>query len=1297
MDSSSDGNHPRIRISIDRGGTFTDVYAEIDRVSPSGTTLTTEHVFKLLSVDPDKYPDAPQEAIRRTIELATGTPQSRTDPIRSDCIEWIRMGTTIATNALLEKKGEPCALAITAGLRDVLAIGHQARPKIFDLKVRMPTPLYSSVAEVKERVRVAPKGAGGSSRVDELREGTMTAAVQFREETPVDEDDLRANLGKIRARGITSLAVALMHSYANPEHEQVVRRIAEDVGFTHISLSSDLTPMVRIVPRGLTAVVDAYLSPKIKSYIAEFRAGFDGNLSNVNVQFMQSDGGLCDIGKFAGYLAVLSGPAGGVVGYGRTAYGCELGCPEADEGAKLKPVIGFDMGGTSTDVSRFEGSLSHIFETEIAGVSIQAPQLEILTVAAGGGSRLFYRSGMFHVGPESVGAFPGPVCYRKGGSLAVTDANLVLGRVVPEMFPAVFGPNADQPLDAAASRKAFEELANEINDYLRGRGEVAMSVEEIAEGFLTVADETMCRPVRKLTESKGFDVRNHVLACFGGAGGQHACSVAKSLGIRSVHVHKYSGVLSAYGTGLADSVVDVQTPLAETYEDESSRKAAIDVLLRLSAEARTALEKRGIPRENVALEQYLHLRYEGTDFGLMVKSPKVVDESVPLKDIPNFGQLFEEQYHREHGFSIQNRSIKIDDARVRATGTQASRGKSTGVASMAPITVDESGQPVSKTNGNPQMIVKSYFSDAGGWIDVSVLRLSDLQTGAAIVVGPGIIVDSVAGMTVMVLPGCVARVTGDGNLFIDVDATSPDLDRTIPTVREMDPVRLSVYAHRFMGIAEQMGNTLQRTAVSTNIKERLDFSCAIFDDSGGLVANAPHVPVHLGAMQDAVRYQIRLLGEKWKEGDVILTNHPSAGGTHLPDVTVITPVVHDQKTIFYVASRGHQADIGGSTPGSMPPFSTSLSEEGLAIRSMVVVRDGEFKEGELVGKLQTAGCRCIGDVMSDIRAQVAANNRGIALVGDLIEGNGLDEVQTYMVRIQHASEIAVRGMLRNICRERGLKTGEALRFTDAMDDGTAIALSISIDADEGTACFDFDGTGPQVDGNTNAPASVTNSAIIYALRCLVDVDIPLNQGCLTPITISIPGGSLLKPDARAAVVGGNVLTSQRVTDVVLGAFGACAASQGCMNNCTFGHDGMGYYETIAGGAGAGDGWRGSSGVQVHMTNTRMTDAEILEVRYPAVLRQFLYREGSGGNGKWRGGDGVVREMEFTEPLTVSVLSERRKLAPWGMRGGGQGAKGVNEYFPLNGEASDIGGKGCLKVAAGDCVRISTPGGGGYGN
>ncbi|CAI0472680.1 unnamed protein product [Linum tenue] len=1267
----------KLRFCIDRGGTFTDVYAELPG-------RTDGRVLKLLSVDPANYDDAPVEGIRRILEEYTGSKIPRHSKIPTDKIEWIRMGTTVATNALLERKGERIALCVTKGFKDLLQIGNQARPNIFDLTVSKPSNLYEEVIEVDERVQLV---------VDKEEEGSSPAVVKgisgelVRVVKPLDEAALKPQLKCLLEKGVSCLAVVLLHSYTFPDHEVAVAKVASSLGFKHVSLSSALTPMVRAVPRGLTASVDAYLTPVIKEYLSGFISKFDQGLGKLNVLFMQSDGGLAPESRFSGHKAVLSGPAGGVVGYSQTLFGLET----------EKPLIGFDMGGTSTDVSRYAGSYEQVLETQIAGAIIQAPQLDINTVAAGGGSKLKFQFGAFRVGPESVGAHPGPVCYRKGGELAVTDANLILGYVIPDYFPSIFGPNEDQPLDIEATRKEFGKLAAQINSYRKSQDSSAkdMSVEEIALGFINVANETMCRPIRQLTEMKGHETRNHALACFGGAGPQHACAIARSLGMTEVLIHRFCGILSAYGMGLADVVEEAQEPYSAVYGPESILEASHRESVLLN-QVKQTLQEQGFREGNITTETYLNLRYEGTDTAIMVKGSVNEDGSVSDYDV-EFVKMFQQEY----GFKLQNRNILICDVRVRGIG----------VTNILKPQVLEPATGTPKSESNPYQL---YFGE--GWHQVPLFRLENLGFGH-VIPGPAIIMNG--NSTVIVEPNCKANITKYGNIKIKLDS---DVGPAVKISEKVaDVVQLSIFNHRFMGIAEQMGRTLQRTSISTNIKERLDFSCALFGPDGGLVANAPHVPVHLGAMSSTVRWQLNHWGDSLNEGDVLVTNHPSAGGSHLPDITVITPVFEKGKLVFFVASRGHHAEIGGITPGSMPPFSKSIFEEGAAIKAFKLVEGGVFQEEGIIrllqfpgsslddsgagGHFKIPGTRRLQDNLSDLHAQIAANRRGISLIKELIEQYGLETVQAYMTYVQLNAEEAVREMLKSVAlRVSSSQSPNDSRSSivtieeeDLMDDGSTIHLKLTINGEKGEASFNFDGTSPEVYGNWNAPEAVTAAAVIYCLRCLVNVDIPLNQGCLAPVEIHIPQGSFLSPSDKAAVVGGNVLTSQRITDVVLTAFQACACSQGCMNNLTFGDDSFGYYETIGGGSGAGPTWEGTSGVQCHMTNTRMTDPEIFEQRYPVLLHRFGMREKSGGLGVNKGGDGIVREIEFRRPVVVSILSERRVHAPRGLAGGDDGARGENYLIKRDKRRIYLGGKNTVEVQAGEILQILTPGGGGWGS
>lgn len=1258
----------KFQFAIDRGGTFTDVFARC----PRGKV----RVMKLLSDDPANYTDAPTEGIRRILqeECSISLPQGQ--PVDTSLIDWIRMGTTVATNALLERKGERIALVITKGFRDLLLIGNQSRPKIFDLEIIRPEVLYEEVIEVSERVVLHQKGCQLTTSVNsETLEGSTGEFLDLW--CPLDLKSLETELQRVLGKGIQSLAVVLIHSYTWSKHEQQVGKLAQKLGFQHVSLSSEVMPMVRMVPRGYTACADAYLTPCIKRYLTGFRTGFKDELRDVSVLFMQSDGGLTPMKMFNGSRAILSGPAGGVVGYADTTYNEE----------RKQPIIGFDMGGTSTDVSRYAGEYEHVFESTTAGITIQAPQLDVNTVAAGGGSMLFFRSGLFVVGPESAGAHPGPTCYRKGGPLTVTDANLCLGRLLPVYFPKIFGPKEDQPLSKEDTLKEFHKLADQVNSFLENQSQHGskMTVEEVAMGFIRVANEAMCRPIRALTQAKGHDTSQHILACFGGAGGQHACAIARSLGMKTVFIHKYAGILSAYGMALADVVHEAQEPCSVIYGPDNFELLDQRITL-LKQQCINLLQTQGFQRSQISTEAFLHLRYERTDCAFMCTA-KGYPGNKNSCCAGDFRTAFCDRYLKEFGFTIPERPIVVDDIRVRGTGSSCVHCEKQLKSSGLPARIET--------------VTKCYFEN--GYLDTNVYFLEDLSCDH-IIPGPAIIIDK--NSTILLEPECTATITEFGDIQISVGR---EKSPTIGT--ELDAIQLSIFSHRFMSIAEQMGRILQRTAISTNIKERLDFSCALFGPDGGLVSNAPHIPVHLGAMQETVQFQIKNLGQDLKEGDVILSNHPCAGGSHLPDLTVITPVFHKSVPypVFFVASRGHHADIGGITPGSMPPHSKSLEEEGAVFISFKLLKGGMFQEEALTeallapGKIPGSnGTRNLHDNISDLRAQVAANQKGIRLVNELIDIYGLDVVQAYMAHIQANAEVAVRQMLKEFaarCRKQtGVQTGLLeVKSEDCMDDGSPIRLSVQINEKEGSAVFDFSGSGYEVLGNCNAPRAITLSALIYCLRCMVGQDIPLNQGCLAPVKVIIPKGSFLDPSAKAAVVGGNVLTSQRLVDVIFKAFRVCAASQGCMNNITFGNDSVGYYETVAGGAGAGPHWHGQSGVHTHMTNTRITDPEILEKRYPVILQQFQINKGTGGRGNFHGGDGVIRRLLFRERVVLSVLSERRAFRPYGLYGGEPGAAGLNLLIHADGRTVNLGGKTSVEIYPGDIFHLQTPGGGGFGS
>lgn len=1310
-------------IAIDRGGTFTDC------VGNSGTgEMKEDIIIKLLSEDPDNYEDAPLEGIRRLLEKFSGKKIARGQPLDTSQIESIRMGTTVATNALLERKGEPIAMVVTKGFRDCLEIGNQSRPNIFDLAIHKPEVLYKEVIEIDERVTLedytedpskstTPAQPGGESRGDEqLVKGLSGETVRILRRA--EEIVIRDQLQKLYDTGVRSIAVCLMHAYTFPDHERLVGKIAQEVGFSHISLSHALMPMIKLIPRTTSACADAYLTPAIKKYVDGFQKGFEGDLGTKSAKhdeskigtrcmFMQSDGGLTDVDRFSGLRAILSGPAGGVVGYALTSYSYSSPTPA--------PIIGFDMGGTSTDVSRYgDGRYEHVFETTTAGVTIQSPQLDINTVAAGGGSRLFWRNGLFVVGPESASAHPGPACYRKGGPLTITDANLFLGRLLPEFFPKIFGKEENEGLDYAASEKLFTELSEKINEELRIDGHQGnpMSADEVAYGFIKIANETMTRPIRSLTEARGFDTSKHRLATFGGAGGQHAVAIAENLGIKLILIHRYSSVLSAYGMALADVVEEKQVPESIIWSEDQSIKDKLEQRIRdLRDRARKGLEEQGFADDRIQFEEYLNMRYQGTESALMIIKPSGEGENAS-----SFGKAFVRRHDQEFGFTLPDRGIIVDDVRVRGIGKSFTGLKKS---------VDQQLKEVKARDvvDSKRLNIKQvYFG--GGRKDTPVYKLDSLEIGDR-VVGPSIIADGT--QTIIIPPGASALVI---ETHVVVTIGDEVLEDTEISTDKVDPIMLSIFAHRFMAIAEQMGRALQKTSVSTNVKERLDYSCALFDAQGGLVANAPHLPVHLGSMSTCVRTQAEIWKGKLNRGDVLVSNHPMFGGTHLPDITVITPAFNQNEIMFYVASRAHHADIGGILPGSMPPHSRELFQEGAAIKSEKLVSEGKFDEERMIELLQDepaqypgcSGTRCLADNLNDLKAQIAANQKGINLIGALIDDYGEKVVKYYMSNIQDNAELSVRNLLRDVAKRF---EGRNLTAVDYMDDGSPIKLSISIDGEAGTAIFDFEGTGKEIYGNCNAPQAVTYSAIIYCLRCLISEDIPLNQGCLEPITVKIPPDSFLSPSDTAAVVGGNVLTSQRVTDVILRAFNACAASQGDCNNLTFGfggrspdgtvQKGFGYYETIAGGSGAGPDYGGASGVHTHMTNTRITDPEIFERRYPVILRQFSLRTGSGGVGQHRGGEGVVRDIEFRVPVQASILSERRVFHPYGLEGGGDAACGENYWVrkvktrkenmgQADGEEQEeeverwinLGGKNTAAMQAGERIVIMTPGGGGWG-
>ncbi|MGR8919591.1 MAG: hydantoinase B/oxoprolinase family protein [Gammaproteobacteria bacterium] len=1190
---------------IDRGGTFTDVVAR----APDGRLLTT----KLLSDNPEQYADAAVHGIRQTLGLAA----DEVPP--PGLIGAVKMGTTVATNALLERKGERTALAITRGFGDALRIGYQNRPRIFARHIVLPELLYERVVEVDERIDA---------------DGRVLSAL--------DRERTRRELAAVHAAGIRSLAIVLMHGYRYHAHEQAVAEIAAGLGFEQISVSHEVSPLVKLVARGDTTTVDAYLTPILRRYVDRVAAALPG----VRLMFMQSNGGLTDARRFAGKDSILSGPAGGIVGAARTA-----------AAAGIERLIAFDMGGTSTDVSHYAGELERSFDTQVAGVRMRVPMMRIHTVAAGGGSILHFDGLKLRVGPDSAGANPGPACYRRGGPLTVTDCNVLLGRLVPDYFPRTFGPNADEPLDAAVVRERFAELTLQVN----AATGAAHAPEAIAEGFLRIAVDNMASAIKEISVQRGYDVTTYTLHCFGGAGGQHACLVADALGMRHVFLHPQAGVLSALGMGLADVRALRERALELPLEDASVRRAAA-VLDELAAAALGELAEQDFPAASCSVRRRVHLRYAGTDSPL----------EVAFGDLAAIRDAFEQAHHARFGFVMPDKTLVIEACTAEAIGAGADVG------------VEAPGTGTAAAPGATPAPIDRQRVCFRGRHESTPFYARDALTAGSVVDGPAVIIEDTG--TVVLEPGWRATVS---------EALALALERVEPLAREAsigtqaDPIMLEVFNNLFMSIAEQMGAALRNTAYSVNIKERLDFSCAVFDGDGALIANAPHIPVHLGSMGESVRHVIRARGARLRAGHVVALNDPYRGGTHLPDVTVVTPVFDgdDDAPLFFVASRGHHADIGGITPGSMPPDSHVIDEEGVRIDDFLLVDEGGFREQAVI-ELLTAGpwpARNPAQNIADLKAQIAANARGAAELLNMVGQFGLDVVSAYMRHVQDNAAACVRRAV------AGLESGS---FVSAMDDGKQVAVRVDVSGD--ALHIDFAGTSAQSADNFNAPVAVTRAAVLYVLRTLVDDDIPLNEGCLEPVTLNIPPGSLLSPSPPAAVVAGNVETSQCVTDCLYGALGVMAASQGTMNNLTFGNANHQYYETLCGGSGAGPDFDGTDAVHTHMTNSRLTDPEVLEWRFPVRLDYFRIRRGSGGAGRHRGGDGVERALTFLEPMTVSLLSGRRVVAPYGMAGGAPGATGENRIERANGEHVLLPGTARAEVSAGDTLVVSTPGGGGYG-
>ena len=1203
--ASQTAGQPKWQFWIDRGGTFTDIVAR----KPDGSLVT----HKLLSENPERYADAAIQGIRELLDVPVG------EKIPGEKIEAVKMGTTVATNALLERKGDRTALVTTKGFRDSLRLAYQNRPRLFDRNIKLPEMLYENVIEA---------------------DGRFDA--QGEELTALDRDALRTELQAVYDDGIRACAIVFMHGYRYTAHENAAAEIARDIGFTQVSVSHQVSPLMKLVSRGDTTVVDAYLSPILRRYVDQVAS----ELGGVKLMFMQSNGGLTDAAKFQGKDAILSGPAGGVVGMVRTA--------EMDG---FKQVIGFDMGGTSTDVSHYDGEYERDFETQVAGVRMRAPMMKIHTVAAGGGSILHFDGARFRVGPDSAGANPGPAAYRRGGPLAVTDINVMLGKVQPEFFPNVFGPEGNEPLDADAVRAGFEAMAAKIKD---ATGQVR-TPEDVAEGFLRIAVENMANAIKQISVQRGYDVTDYILQCFGGAGGQHACQVADTLGMTKVFVHPFAGVLSAYGMGLAD--IRAMREQAVEAKLESGALAGLDQQLDvLAADARGELHEQGITDAKIKMLKRLHLRYDGTD------TPLIVD----FGDVDAIKGQFEEQHKQRYGFVMSEKPLVVEAVAVEAVGETQSlpdaEAKADNTDAVAP----------------DALATRAVVFD-GTSEDTPFYKREDMKPGAT-VRGPAVIVEPVG--TTVIDPGWEAKVNARDHLVLTRVVA---MKRSEAIGTQADPVMLEVFNNLFMNIAEQMGVTLANTSYSVNIKERLDFSCALFDQEGLLIANAPHMPVHLGSMGESVQAVMRNNVGSMKAGDVYMLNDPYNGGTHLPDITLITPVFGDdgKDILFYVASRGHHADVGGITPGSMAPNSRILEEEGVLIDNFKLVDQGKFDEPGLTNLLEGAKypARNPYQNIADLRAQIAANEKGVQELRKMVDHFGLEVVHAYMGHVQDNAEESVRRVIDN------LEGGE---FSYEMDNGAVVKAKVTIHKETRSATVDFTGTSDQLDNNFNAPSAVTRAAVLYVFRTLVDDDIPLNAGCLKPVDLIVPEGSMLNPVYPAAVVAGNVETSQHVTDTLYAALGVMSGAQGTMNNFTWGNDTHQYYETICGGSGAGPGFNGTSGVHTHMTNSRLTDPEVLEWRFPVMLESFEIRQDSGGNGEFKGGNGTTRRVRFLEDMTASILSNHRRVPNQAVAGGEPGKLGRNAIERVDGTVEELKGTDGAQMHPGDVFIIETPGGGGYG-
>jgi len=1195
---------------IDRGGTFTDIVAR----QPNGQI----RIHKLLSENPEHYRDAAVAGIRFLMGLQAH------DPIPSDAVEIVKLGTTVATNALLERTGEPTVLVITSGFGDALAIGYQQRPDLFALAIEKPPPLYSEVIEVRERM-----SASGEVLM------------------PLDLAALEPQLRSSYAKGIRSCAIVLVHGYRYPHHERQIAELARAIGFTHVSVSHEVSGLIKLVSRGETTVVDAYLSPVLHRYLA----GVQAELGQIPLYCMQSNGGVVAASFFRGKDSLLSGPAGGMVGVVQTALA-----------AGIERLIGLDMGGTSTDVCHYRHTPDAPWpeyerwdEAMIAGVRLRSPLLAVHTVAAGGGSILRFQGGRYQVGPASAGANPGPAAYRRGGPLTVTDANIVLGKIQPAYFPAVFGADGQQPLDRDGVIKQFQALAATI----AAETGQALTPEAVAAGFIAVAVNTMAQAIKKISLEQGHDVREYTLCCFGGAGGQHACLIAAALGMPQVYIHPYAGVLSAYGIGQAELRVLKEQTIERPFTPETLPELE-PVIQQLQAHVRADLAAQGVRGSAVQTYVRAGLGYKGTDSILWV----------PWADATTMTSAFSRAHQERYGFVLEGRSLRIGQVAVEGVARQAPPAR------LTPPTHDK-----------PQILATVPVYSQEQWHSAPVYQRQALPA-QTVIQGVALILDGTG--TNVVEAGWQAKIDDHGGLWLLPATVAPPL-RMSEKPTTADPVQLAIFQQLFRAIAEQMGVTLQQTSASVNIKERLDFSCALFDRQGNLVANAPHIPVHLGSMGESVKALLAEKGDTLRPGQVYATNNPYRGGTHLPDITVITPVflAGERRPAFFVASRGHHADIGGISPGSMPANSTTITEEGILFDNDLLVAEGVFQMAAIRERLTACPypARHPQQNLADLQAQIAANQRGAQELRHLCDRYGQDVVAAYMEFSQENAAACVRRCLRS------LPSGT---FRTAMDNGAELQVQITIDHEQETALVDFSGTSGQRADNFNAPLAITKAVTLYVFRTLVQEDIPLNEGCLRPITLRVPAGSVLNPTYPAAVVAGNVETSQALTNLLYGALGIMAAAQGTMNNLSFGNDRYQYYETLCGGAGAGATFDGASAVQTHMTNSRLTDVEVLESRYPVIVWEFRHRWGSGGRGAHTGGDGVVRLLEFREPMTVSLLSQSRQIPPFGLKGGSAAATGENEWLPVNQPPQRLAGTATIHVQPGDRLRIATPGGGGFG-